>query len=973
MIDIDCDLIGSASFSPLSVDHPNAWVGHLPFAAWLMKCITPNLFVELGTHSGNSYFSFCQAVSEAGLDTKCCAVDSWLGEEHAGFYSEAVYQKVYDHNQKYYAGFSRLMRMNFDEALNYFSEGSIDLLHIDGLHSYEAVKHDFESWLPKLAPSAVVLFHDTMVREKGFGVWKLWEELKENYSNNFEFTHSHGLGVMQLDGGPEVQKLKWLHPASPDQKKLKNYFSALGIKQLERFELAQLTERVNDLNQAVSAQNGQIQDLNQAVAERDGQIEELNQAVAERDSQIEGLNQAVAERDGQIEGLNQVVAERDGQLVVLLSSRSLRLTSPLRSIGQQLRRFKMFCQLASNAVRRKGGAINAAIKALKVLRHEGWLGVRQRIRSIHQSENQPAVIITDGQYVDRNDYAEWIRRYDTLTNETRSRMRDGIENFVHKPLISVVMPTYNPKPEWLVEAIESVRGQIYPNWELCIADDASTDDVIRPILERYVREDSRIKVVFREQNGHISASSNSALELAKGEYVALLDHDDLLAEHALFWVADAINHHPDAQLLYSDEDKIDDKDQRSHPYFKCDWNLDLFYSHNLICHLGVYKKSLIREVGGFREGFEGAQDYDLALRCIERLDEKEIVHITRVLYHWRIHPESTASASEAKPYALLAGQKALNEHLARKGVAGQVELLDFGMYRVRYDLPDRLPLVSLIIPTRNAFKLVHQCVESILEKTSYPEYEIIIVDNGSDDVETLRYFEELESDTRVRVLRDDRPFNYSALNNAAVRVARGELVCLLNNDIEVITPDWLTEMVGIALQPCVGAVGARLWYPNNTLQHGGVILGIGGVAGHAHKHLLRGQHGYFGRAALTHGVSVVTAACLVICKNIYEEVGGLNEVDLQVAFNDVDFCLRICEAGFRNVWTPYADLYHHESATRGYENTPEKQKRFAKETQYMQRRWECQLLNDPAYNPNLTLDYEDFSLAWPPRVESLSG
>jgi glycosyltransferase involved in cell wall biosynthesis len=683
--------------------------------------------------------------------------------------------------------------------------------------------------------------------------------------------------------------------------------------------------------------------------------------------QIASLSQAVAERDGQIASLSQAVAERDAQIAALYNSTSWRIAGPLRFVGHQMKRFRRAAELTAHAIKCGGGWKNTSKKAIQLYRSEGLAGIKRRFRIV-ASYGQVIPSPVSGAF-DRNDYAEWIRRYDTISDEDRVQMRERINRMLKQPLISVVMPTYNPKPDWLIEAIESVRKQIYQHWELCIADDVSTDPAVRPILESYAKEDARIKVVFREQNGHISAASNSALELVTGEWVALLDHDDLLAEQALFWVADAINSNPDLRLIYSDEDKLDEVGRRCDPYFKCDWNADLFYSQNLISHLGVYRSDLLNAIGGFRVGLEGAQDYDLALRCVEYIEPKQIHHIPRVLYHWRMHAASTAQFAGSKPYAMLAGEKALNEHLQRQGIIAKAELLDFGMYRVSYALPDTPPMVSLIIPTRNRLQLLRQCVESILKKTSYPNYEILIVDNGSDDPATLQYFREIESEARVRVLRDDRPFNYSALNNAAVKVARGELVALINNDIEVISPEWLSEMVSHALRPSIGAVGARLWYPNKKLQHGGVILGLGGVAGHSHKYLDHTQYGYFGRANLVQSFSAVTAACLVIRKTIFEEVGGLNETDLPIAFNDVDFCLRVREAGYRNVWTPYAELYHHESATRGLEDTPEKQARFDKEQHYMKQRWGDQLLNDPAYSPNLTLDHTDFSLAWPPRVE----
>ena len=721
-----------------------------------------------------------------------------------------------------------------------------------------------------------------------------------------------------------------------------------------------------------------IDSLAQYGIERDRQLANLNQVVAERDRQLANLNQVVAERDGQLASLNQLTiryAEALKSIDEIRGSSSWRLTAPIRYISSKAKNTVSLFKLLPSIIRFGGGMSGSTKKAWCVFLKEGWFGVKRRILFVdgHRGVSTSSAMIRPDltlPTVDRNDYAEWVRRYDTLTDEVSTGMRKAIAEFTHQPLISVVMSTYNPKSEWVIEAIESVRKQIYPNWELCIADDASTDKTIRPILERYAKEDARIKVLFRETNGHISAASNSALELTTGEWVALLDHDDLLSEHALFWVIDAINQHPDICLIYSDEDKINEVGKRFDPYFKCDWNVDLFYSQNMFSHLGVYKAELLNSTGGFRLGLEGAQDYDLALRCIERINSKQIHHIPRVLYHWRMHAESTAQSADNKPYAMLAGEKALNEHFHRQMLNANAELTDCG-YRVSYALPDNPPLVSLIIPTRNGLHLLQQCVESILKKTIYLNYEILIIDNGSDDPAILHYFNKIQVEARVKVVRDDSPFNFSALNNATVKLAQGELLGLLNNDLEVISPEWLSEMVSIALQPQVGAVGAKLWYPNETLQHGGVIVGLGGVAGHAHYYLPKNHYGYFGRANLINSFSAVTAACLIIRKTIYEEVGGLDEINLQVAFNDVDFCLRVREAGYRNIWTPYSELYHHESATRGFEDTPEKQVRFIKEAQYMERRWGELLFNDPSYSPNLTLDYADFSLAWPPRVPSI--
>ena len=569
-------------------------------------------------------------------------------------------------------------------------------------------------------------------------------------------------------------------------------------------------------------------------------------------------------------------------------------------------------------------------------------------------------------------YASWIEAFPSPlpTPSVVTQVRPD-----STPLFTIILPTFKPSQVWLSEAIESVFAQQFSDWELIIVDDGSGDPDLNRFFESLVRSDSR--VIFRAnlENEHISAASNLGLQSALGKWVIFLDHDDLLNRDALHHVNDAISLNQDCALIYSDVDKIDEFGTRSEPYFKPNWNPDLFLSQNLFSHLGAYRVDLVRAVGGFRVGLEGSQDYDLALRCSERVRYDQIVHIPRVLYHWRIHAGSTAHAMEAKPYAIAAGERALNEHLQRMGALATAETVGYG-YRVRYALPVKPPLVSLIIPTRNGLKLIKQCIDSIFAKTDYPHYELIVVDNGSDDKATLRYLASLSNRGHVnavervdvRVMHDDRPFNYSALNNAAVKLARGEVLGLLNNDLEVINDGWLTEMVSHALRPEVGAVGARLWYSDDTLQHAGVVLGIHGVAGHVHRFLPRGNVGYCGRAALIQSFSAVTGACLVVRKALYEEVGGLNEVELQVAANDIDFCLRLREAGYRNIWTPYAELYHHESASRGFDDTPDKQARSAKEVAYMHQRWGDALRNDPAYSPNLTLDAEDFGLAWPPRV-----
>jgi glycosyltransferase involved in cell wall biosynthesis len=560
------------------------------------------------------------------------------------------------------------------------------------------------------------------------------------------------------------------------------------------------------------------------------------------------------------------------------------------------------------------------------------------------------------------DYASCIQRNDSLTVDDVKAIAQHIPQLLLKPVLSVLMPVFNPPVDFFVSALDSVLAQHYPYWELCIVDDASTDGKIREMIDAYVAKDRRIKAVFRTEHGDVSAALNSALELATGECVVLLDQADVLPAHALYHVAVEINRYPDVALIYSDEDKIDELGCRSDPYFKSDWNPDLFYSQNMISHLGVYRTALVREAGGFRSGFDGEEDYDLTLRCVARISPGRIRHIPRVLYHQRTYAGTGAlNWQKNRVASAVSGQRALLDHFSHTAIT--VETVDVaGLYRIRYPLPEQLPLVTLIIPTRDQVDVLRKCIHSLQTNTDYPNFEVLVLDNQSSDPAALAYLAGLGDDSRFRVIPYNAPFNYSAINNYAVGLAQGEIIGLVNNDIEVIHADWLREMVSHVLRPEVGAVGARLLYSDTSVQHAGVILGLGGLAGHAHKYHQAESWGYCNRAKLTQTFSAVTAACLLVRKSVYEQVGGLDDENLTVAYNDVDFCIKVREAGYRNIYTPYATLYHHESISRGQENTPEKQARFQSEFSFMQKKWGNLLKIDPYYNPNLTQNTEDFGL-----------
>jgi GT2 family glycosyltransferase len=588
-------------------------------------------------------------------------------------------------------------------------------------------------------------------------------------------------------------------------------------------------------------------------------------------------------------------------------------------------------------------------KVLRIIYREGWRGLWYAFeeRFLH---------------TDRQLYELWQRRH-RITAWDRNRIKREIDVFPYRPLISVLLPVYNTEEVWLRRCLDSVMAQLYPHWELCIADDGSTSTHIRRVLEEYRDRDRRIRVVFREVNGHISAASNSALSLATGEYVALLDHDDELTPDALYEIASLINRRPKTDMIYSDEDKIDEKGRRHSPFFKPDWSPDTILSLMYTCHLGAYRTELVRRIAGFREGFEGSQDYDLVLRLTELTDK--ICHIPKVLYHWRSIPASSAALFQAKDYAQDAALLAIREALQRRGEAALVEPIAglSGRYRVRYLLRGR-PKVSIVIPTRDLAALLEPCLTSIFEKTAYDHFEVIIVDNDSREAETRDLFRRWRErkPSRFRVESLPIPFNFSALINEGVRVAAGDVVLLLNNDIEVVSGDWLSEMAAQAMRPRVGAVGVKLLYPDDSVQHAGVVLGVGGIAGHSHKYFTNDRPGYYDRLRITVNCAAVTGACLMVMKAKFLEAGGFDEA-LPVAFNDVDFCIRLLKAGYYNLCLSHVTIYHHESQTRGPEDTVDKQIRFRGEIDLMKSRWGKLLENDPFYSPHLTRDREDSSIS----------
>ena len=679
-------------------------------------------------------------------------------------------------------------------------------------------------------------------------------------------------------------------------------------------------------------------------------VRHLNGVVVERDRRIAEQDRQIAERDRQIAEQDRQISSHVAVCAALYASTSWRVTKPLRQIGLQLQLLRQLRRLFSQRVRQSGGFKGAAAKLLDTFRCKGPSGIWQKIRHL---QRDAYCEVNGGSRLNINDYNEWIRCYDTVTDESRLTMQSRIDAFVRRPLISIIMPVYNPGPEWLIEAVESVRAQIYPHWELCIADDASTDPAIRPILEKYAGEDRRIKVVFRSINGHISAASNSAIDLVSGEYVALLDHDDLLSEHALFCMAEAIDTNPRAQFIYSDEDKLSENGQRVRPFFKPDWSPHLAVSQAYIGHLTCIHALLLKELGGFDEKLNGAQDYDLWLRAA--LVAREIIHVPRVLYHWRMHESSTAQSCASKPYAHEVGRLAVERYLKHRYPQNSVVAScgDFLFtYKAEFELPADL-LVSIIIPTLDNLALLQSCIDSITSRSTYKRFEIIILDNGSKEDETLRYLENVQvRDKRIRVIRADIPFNWSRLNNIGAREAKGDILIFLNNDTKVISTNWLESLAGFALLPDTGVVGGLLLFKDGTIQHSGVVVGMGGWAEHVFR-MTQPIHTCgqmpFVSPVLTRNVLAVTGACMAISREKFYQLGTFDESFI-ICGSDVELGLRAHRHGYFNVMCAEAKLYHYEAKSRT-PYIPEED--FARsDSKYAPYRLQK---TDPYYNPNLSL------------------
>ena len=834
----------------------SSWYKHMPFAMFLIDILKPHLIVELGTQYGDSYCTFCQTVKELNLETHCFAIDTWKGDLHTGAYGGEVLKDLRTHHDILYGDFSTLIQSTFDDALHFFKDKTIDLLHIDGYHKYEAVKHDFETWLPKMSDRGIILFHDINLRKTDFGVWRLWEELKKGYPC-FSFEYDEGLGVLAVGKGypEELQELFTVNREKAQV--IQDFFS----------EFSNRLKLEADMN--------------------------------EKEKRI-----------GKLEGCVNTI---DKSIAWKLLTKFQETIDRILPIGTWRRNY-----------------FDLNIIAFNVIIDEGWSIFFRKFMNRYFSK--------------RTHYYS----YEPLSKEKLGEMKKRIMGFNYAPKISIITPVYNSEKKWLALSIDSVLAQIYENWELCLVDDDSKGDETKKFIEGYANRDDRIKLKFLESHRGISGASNEALSLATGEFILLLDHDDMIPPHALFEIIALLNRDNGFDLIYYDENKIDSKGKYHDPFYKPDWSPDLLFSIMYIGH-ATYRRQLVLDIGGFRSEYDFSQDYDLALRITEKTNR--IGHIPKVLYHWRSLSSSAAGGS--KLFARKSNIAALQSTIERRGYNAQAIGYP-STNRLKFNLP-YFPLVSIIIPT-DSQETILQTIRSILEKTDYSNFEIIVVTNSNlkKHIETI-----FTRENRVFIKVFDKPFNWSAKCNLGAHIARGEFLLFLNDDIEILEKNWIEPMVEIFGRKEVGAVTCKLIYKNNKIQHAGFVTGIRGLVGSAfHKFHADSSH-YFNLIQMTRNVSAISGACFMIPKSIFNEVGGFDEVNTPIRHSDFDISFRVREKGYLLVYTPFAKLRHY-----GYYSWRKTEKEFQKNDNsdlYLLKRWGKNICYDPYFTENMRNELYDKS------------
>ncbi len=878
------------------------WSGHKFFAYDFVRNFKPKTIVELGTHKGTSLWSFAQAAKDGAVNTEIFAVDTWQGEEHAGFYGEEIFEGVKKIKEKFYPRVKiSLLRKTFDEAAKNFKGGSIDLLHIDGLHTYEAVKHDFETWLPKVKKDGAIMFHDIFVSEKDFGVYKLWKELKKEYAS-LEFHHSFGLGIIFLD-----------------KTKFENLVKKEGELQRKYSFLSEETKRIK--------------------------IEKNKELIKHNRANLLRMNELIEDQKDEIVEKNEQVTEKNIQLNKLSAEIDLIKNSKFWKLRNKYLKIKNFDK-----------------KEIDFIKKESWRvlskkGIKRFFWCI------PKYILNGREFFLRKSESE--TNYDLLVSKEKTfRKKDlikKINKLKFRPKLSLVLKTKAANEIFLRKTVFSIINQPYQNWELFIIIDKNEErTAIKKIVEVFAKKDSRIIVQKEEEKNGFFSYFNKLSKKLSGDYLSIICANDELSPYSFYEILKSINKDNNPDIVYTDEDLIDENSRRLKPKFKPDWSPELLISNQYLGNLKFISKKIFDKINGYNHTLESAEEYDLMLRISDI--SNRISHIPKVLYHKRFLPQNHCLSSIKKELSLRSGRLALKATLERRKIRGRASIAGFDQlklrenyYRIKFESKNFKEKVTIIIPTKDNVSLLKKCIKSIRSRTDYPNYEILVINNNSQEKETFDYFQK----SGIRYLDiPTKEFNFSKINNLAVKEVDSELVLFLNNDIEVLRGHWLTEMVGtLMLDNKIGAVGAKLLYADHKVQHGGVILGMSYLtASHANKFLPASEGGYQNYNLIMRNYSAVTAACMLTRKSLFDKVEGFDEKNLAVAFNDVDYCLKLRNLGYRIVWNPEALLFHHESASRGTgKDNPD-------EPNYFRRKWLKTIEKDPYYNPNLSLENEQFEI-----------
>jgi O-antigen biosynthesis protein len=927
--------ISPASFWKPERVTQSAWLEHAPFAYWLVEALRPRVFVELGTHTGFSYLTLCQAVARLELASTGFAIDTWEGDEHTGRYGEEVLEELTAYHDGRYASFSRLVRSRFDDAVDSFEDGSVDLLHVDGSHTYEAVRHDFDTWRAKVSSRGIVLFHDTGVREADFGVHRLWEELRRDHPA-FEFVHGHGLGVLGL-GSELPHAIDALFESTADptvSEEIRQVYACLGEAVRLEFELGESQARAEHIRTELEERR------------REGAA--VEETLAKCTAQLTAREVDVAEWSADAAAQRARADELERELAAVVSSESWRMTAPVRAVGVRLRR----------AAPRKGGAAHERLigfaRTLLPARAQHYL--RRRFPSAVEALMNPPLFRgpagrtvapgrrfeVQGAYSDaiQARYEHWRERHEPDADELE-RQRQHAGTLTAQPLVSVVVPVFDPPVDVLRATIESALAQTYPNLELCIAN-AGTDPRCATLIADFARRDPRVRHMTLEANQGISANSNAALALATGEFVALLDHDDLLAPEALYRVAELLAENPNVDVVYSDEDRLTADGRRILPFLKPDWSPDFLHSYMWVGHLSVYRRALLAEIGGFRSEFDGSQDYDLMLRAAAATDR--VAHIPAVLYHWRMIHGSAAAGGKSRARA--SNLSALQDSIDRSGRHARVVEYPWAN-RVVFALLDE-PLVSIVVPTDDV-ENARACIKGVLTNTSYDRFEIVVVTSTA---VVAALAEDHGSSRSVRFVRHDGEFNFSLKCNLGAHESRGDYLLFLNDDVVPITKDWIEAMLQYAQLPEIGGVSPKLLYADDSIQYAGLVTGVPDIVGTAFHTWGRADGSYHSMTLSPHNVSCLTGACMLVRARDFWEVGGWDDVNTPISHSDFDLSFRLSEAGLRLIYQPFAELRHlgHRSRREAEPDDASTVTRADRGADvYLLHRWSEHVGEDPFY------------------------